>query len=133
MEPGMFNGAHRRVVCMWFPRLPSDRVLRARPIDSPFALTLKENNADRLYCINPAAERAGLNRGMSFADARAFCPDLVSEPARPEQDARFLFTLRRWATRYCPWVGFEGNDGLVLDVTGSSHLWGGEKPMLEDM
>ncbi len=118
---------------MWFPRLPSDRVLRARPVERPFAITLKENNTDRLYCLNPAAELAGLSRGMSFADARAFCPDLVSQPARPEQDARFLSALRRWSTRYCPWVGFEGNDGLVLDVTGSTHLWGGEKPMLEDM
>ncbi|MCA0042492.1 Y-family DNA polymerase [Celeribacter litoreus] len=129
----MFDGIRKRVVCMWFPRLSSDRVLRAHPIDGPFALTLKTNNTERVYCLNEAAERLGLSRGMSFADARAFCPDLVSRPARPDLDARFLATLRRWATRYCPWVGYEGEDGLVLDVTGSTHLWGGEVDMLADM
>lgn len=129
----MFDGIRKRVVCMWFPRLPSDRVLRACPVTGPFAITLKSDNTERLYCLNAAAERAGLTRGMSFADARAFCPDLVSRPARPDLDARFLATLRRWATRYCPWVGRDGTDGLVLDVTGSTHLWGGEEAMLADI
>ncbi|MDN5788399.1 DNA polymerase Y family protein, partial [Pseudorhodobacter sp.] len=32
-----------------------------------------------------------------------------------------------------PWVGLEGEDGLVLDITGSSHLWGNEAAMLADM
>lgn len=118
---------------MWFPRLPSDRVLRARPIEGPFALTLSQANAERLYCLNIAAERHGLRRDMSFADARAFCPDLISHPADPVGDERFLHVLRRWATRYCPWVGLEGNDGLVLDITGSAHLFDGEAAMLADM
>jgi len=129
----MFDGIKKRVVCMWFPRFASDRVLRARPVDGPFAITLKSNNTERIYCLNETAERLGLTRGMSFADARAFCPDLISQPARPDLDARFLATLRRWATHYCPWVGRDGLDGLVLDVTGSTHLWGGEAEMLADI
>ncbi|WP_306004604.1 Y-family DNA polymerase [Aquicoccus porphyridii] len=129
----MFDGMQRRVVSMWFPRLASDRGLQRRPVDGPFALTLRQANADRLYCLNPDAERQGLHRGMSFADARAFCPDLQSRPADPLGDERFLRVLRRWATRYCPWVGLEGNDGLVLDITGAAHLFGSEAMMLADM
>jgi len=113
--------------------LASDRVLRARPVDAPFALTLRQANTERLYCLNERASAMGLHRGMPFADARAFCPDLLSAPAHPARDARFLSTLRRWATRYCPWVGLEGEDGLVLDITGSAHLFGGEAAMLDDM
>ncbi len=118
---------------MWFPRLASDRVLRARPVDGPFALILKQANAERLYCLNMEAEQQSLCQGMSLADARAFCPDLQSRPADPIGDARFLHVLRRWATRYCPWVGLEGDDGLVLDITGAAHLFGGEAMMLADM
>ncbi|KPQ05560.1 MAG: protein ImuB [Rhodobacteraceae bacterium HLUCCA12] len=129
----MFDWMNRRIVCMWFPRLASDRVLRACPVDGPFALVARCGNAERLHCLNAAAERAGLHRGMSLADARAFCPDLASRPAQPEHDARFLAALRRWALRYCPWVGHDGEDGLVLDITGSAHLWGGEAAMLTDM
>ncbi|MFV0361035.1 Y-family DNA polymerase [Tropicimonas sp.] len=129
----MFDGHTRRVVSMWFPRLASDRVLRARPVDAPFALTLKRDNTERLHCLNARAGALGLHRGMTFADARAFCPDLQSAPASPVQDARFLTALCRWATRYCPWAGLDGVDGLALDVTGSTHLWGGEAAMLDDM
>jgi protein ImuB len=123
----------RRVVSLWFPRLASDRVLRARPVEAPFALTLRQSNTDRLYCLNPVAERQGLHRGMSFSDARAFCPDLQSRPADMLADKQFLRILARWATRYCPWVGIEGTDGLVLNVTGAVHLAGGEAAMLGDM
>lgn len=123
----------RRIVSLWFPRLASDRVLRARPVEGPFALTWIERNANRIFCLNEAAERQGLYRGMSFSDARAFCPDLISAPARPDQDARFMASLRRWATRWCPWVGHEGPDGLVLDITGAAHLFGGEDAMQADM
>ena len=129
----MFDGIQRRIASLWFPRLASDRVLRMRAIEGPFALTLRQDNANRIYCLNEAAERQGIHRGMAYADARAFCPELQSIPATPSSDARFLHALRRWATRYCPWVGLEGEDGLVLDVTGSTHLFGGEEAVLEDM
>ncbi|UZD92667.1 Y-family DNA polymerase [Cognatishimia activa] len=129
----MFDGMSRRVVSLWFPRLASDRVLRQYPIDGPFALTLKQNNANRIYCLNTEAIAQGLQQGMPYSDARAFCPDLKSAEAQPQYDLKFLQTLRRWATRYCPWVGLEGENGLVLDVTGSTHLYGGEEVMLSDM
>ncbi|KEP68697.1 nucleotidyltransferase [Thioclava dalianensis] len=118
---------------MWFPRFASDRVLRTRSVEAGFALTLSEQNTERLYCLSPQAEALGLHRGMSLADARAFCPSLITQPARPDLDARFLRVLRRWALRYCPWVGLEGPDGLVLDITGSAHLLGGEAALLKDM
>lgn len=129
----MFDGMQRRVVSLWFPRLASDRVLRRRLVNGPFVLTLKQQNANRIYCLNAQAAEQGLHQGMSYADARAFCPALQSCTADPQADMRFLHILRRWATRYCPWVGMEGEDGLVLDVTGSAHLFGGEEAMLADM
>lgn len=75
----------------------------------------------------------GLHRGMGFSDARAFCPDLQSSPATPQADQRFLHMLARWAGRYCPWVGLEGADGLVLNVAGAAHLFGSEAAMLADL
>jgi len=107
--------------------------LRVRPVDGPFALTITQANASRIYCLNRVAEAQGLHRGMPFSDARAFCPDLQSRPADQQGDAVFLRTLARWAGRYCPWVGLEGGDGLVLDVTGSTHLWGSEDALLADI
>jgi len=123
---------------MWFPRLPSDRVLRARASETandnrPFVLTHHDKNTDRIYCLNRAAEAQGLHRGMGFSDARAYCPELQSGPADTTADARFLRMLARWGKRYCPWVGLDGTDGLMLNIAGSAHLFGGENLMLDDM
>ncbi|MEM7711621.1 MAG: DNA polymerase Y family protein, partial [Pseudomonadota bacterium] len=41
--------------------------------------------------------------------------------------------LSHWVRRWCPWSATDGADGLVLDTTGSAHLWGGEAAMLADM
>ncbi|WP_223870803.1 Y-family DNA polymerase [Salipiger aestuarii] len=128
----------KRIVSMWFPRLPSDRVLRARATNTandnrPFVLTHHEKGTDRIYCLNPAAEAQGLHRGMGFSDARAYCPDLQSQPADIAADTRFLQMLARWSKRYCPWVGLDGRDGLMLNIAGSAHLFGGESAMLDDM
>ncbi|MCY4333569.1 MAG: DNA polymerase Y family protein [Litoreibacter sp.] len=125
----------KRVVSVWCPTLPSDRALRARSTDSdaPFALTHLHKSANRIYCLNRAARAQGLHPGMPHADAHAFCPDLISQPADLPGDARFQQMLARWATRYCPWIGLEGPHGLVLDVTGSTHLWPDEATMLGDM
>lgn len=134
---GMFDGARpsptRRIVSLWFPRLPSDRVLRQRAVAGPFALTLKEQNAERIYCLNIEAQQVGLHRGMPFSDARAFCPDLQSAEVDLHATDHMLHILRRWATRYCPWVGIEGRDGLTLDITGAAHLAGGERALLADI
>jgi len=107
--------------------------LRARPVEGPFALTIQQSNTHRLYCLNGEAERNGLSRGMGSADARALCPTLKTLPADTQADLRFQNVLVRWAHRYCPWVGLEGTDGLVLDVTGAAHLFGGEEAMVSDM
>lgn len=123
----------RRIASLAFPRLGSDRFLRARPQDGPFALTIHQDNADRLHCLNATAEAEGLRRGMGFSDARALCPDLRTAWADLAGDARFLLRLARWTGRYCPWVGLEGEDGLALDVTGSAHLFGGEAAMIADI
>lgn len=129
----MYGGMQKRVGSLWFPRLATDRILRAHPTDAPFALTLRQNNTERLYCLNQQAEKQGLHRGMGYSDAHAFCRDLQSRPADIHADQRFLRLLSRWATRYCPWVGLEGDSGLVLNITGSTHLFASEDIMLGDM
>ena len=41
--------------------------------------------------------------------------------------------LRRWAVRYSPLVARDGADGLLADITGVAHLFGGEEALAHDM
>jgi protein ImuB len=75
----------------------------------------------------------GLRRGMTLADARAICPDLATRPADLAREATALATLRRWTGRYAPMVGTDGVDGLIADISGVSHLFGGEDELREDL
>lgn len=123
----------QRIISIYLPRLATDRYLRLRSVEGPFVLTHFEKNAQRIYCLNERAETAGLTRDLTFADARAFFPDLTSDLAAPLSDLRFLNVLARWAERYCPIVSIDGANGLLLDITGAAHLLGGEEELVSDL
>jgi len=99
----------------------------------PFAITLREGGRDVIACLNPVAEARGLRRGQPLSEARALEPGLMTQPATPLAQAQLLAALCRWALAYAPWVGPEGVDGLVLDITGAAHLRGGELALAEEM
>ncbi|MCX7349321.1 MAG: DNA polymerase Y family protein, partial [Alphaproteobacteria bacterium] len=83
--------------------------------------------------MNATARSFGLMRGMRLADARAQLPELLTEPHEPEDDMNSLLGLCRWMERYSPWVAPDPPDGILLDVTGVPHLFGGEQRMMAEM
>ena len=94
-------------------------------------------DAPRIIALNPAARASGLAVGETLADARARIGFLQVRIWEPAADAKALASLAQWATRYTPSVALykneNGADGLFLDVTGATHLLGGEKPLLLDL
>lgn len=104
--------------------------------DAPFVLA-DGSDAPRLTAVNPAAAASGLAVGETLADARARIGALQVRLAEPAADARALARLALWATRYTPSVApFRepgGTDGFFLDVTGATHLMGGEESLLADL
>ncbi|MGY6410314.1 MAG: Y-family DNA polymerase [Alkalilacustris sp.] len=123
---------HRRFLSLWFPRLAAERVLRrlAPPEPVPLAVVAEEARVQRLAAVTAEAEAAGLWRGQPLRDAQAVCPGLVTRAADPGAEAAFLGALRRWLGRVSPWVAEAGPDGLVADLTGCAHLFGGEAALV---
>jgi len=70
---------------------------------------------------------------MALADARAICPELTTRPADLAQETAALSSLRRWASRYSPMVATDGADGLLADISGVPHLFGGEEALRDDL
>ncbi len=66
---------------------------------------------------------------MTLAHARSLCAGLAvrDQPLSPDTDAAALRRLARWMLRYAPVVAPEDPDGLMLDIAGCSHLFGGER------
>lgn len=119
------------------PRLTTDRIARAPSgapdKATPFACVEQIKGTQRLTALNLAAVRLGLSVGQTLADARAMFPGLIAIPHDPVQDRRLLKKLSDWCQRYTPLVGLDAPDGLFLDVTGCTHLFGGEDDLLRDL
>lgn len=69
---------------------------------------------------------------MRLADARALCPQIYTHPSDPVGDRGFLESLAVWAQRWGPWSALDPPDGLLVDITGAAHLFGGEAALVED-
>lgn len=100
----------------------------------PMVTSQQQGNAIILAAVSPAARALGLVPGMAVTQARALAPALDIRPADPAGDRVALERLALLAARrWCPAVMLSGDDGLLLDVTGTAHLFGGEAAMLRRM
>ena len=104
----------------------------APPDDLPVVLATEGPHGPVIHATNRAARLAGVQTGVRVVDMRALCPDLRVEYADMRGDQATLEKLVFWARRWCPWTAQDG-EGLLLDITGAQHLWGGEVAMLAEI
>ncbi|HUF44018.1 MAG TPA: DNA polymerase Y family protein, partial [Aestuariivirgaceae bacterium] len=102
-------------------------------MDQPLVLVQAGPHGLRLAACSAAARIRGLKPGERLADARARVPNLVSRRHEPDRDGAVLLRLVRWSERWSPFIAPDPPDGLVLDVSGIPHLFGGEAALLADM
>ncbi|WP_456781150.1 MULTISPECIES: Y-family DNA polymerase [unclassified Bradyrhizobium] len=146
----------RRILSLWLPRLPIDRIKRklaqdiasqadarevaglplpqageAKKAELPSVVVAKDHNAILLHAIDEAAVRAGLSIGLPLANARAICPELTVYDADPAADLKTLNDIADWCDRFTPLVALDLPYGLFLDITGCAHLFGGERALLQ--
>src|SRR5258707_7039595 len=76
-----FSVKRRRILSLWLPRLPTDRIKRQLLRDNgvlvkdlPCIVVAKQNNALQIFALDDAAARLGLEVGLPLANARAVCP-----------------------------------------------------------
>lgn len=93
----------------------------------------RRENTLRLVAAGPGARKAGLYPGLSFADARARVPEMRVEQEDEAADERLIENLLFWCDRYTPVLAGDAPYGLLLEISGSTHLFGGEKALLDDI
>jgi protein ImuB len=88
----------------------------------------RRGQREQITALCPHAFDLGLRRGMAAAHARALVPDLDVREADAEGDAAALHRLALHAlAHWTPVAAASGVDGLWLDLSGCTHLFGGEE------
>jgi protein ImuB len=83
--------------------------------------------------VNAGAEAQGVYKGMVLADARVIIPGLQVLDDKPALAEKLLKRIGEWCIRFTPFTAIDLPDGIILDVTGCSHLWSGDKPYLNEI
>ncbi|WP_161912022.1 DNA polymerase Y family protein [Methylosinus sp. C49] len=127
-----------RCLAVHLPRLSTDRLSRKSApspdeAEAPFAVWAKLGGAERLTAVDVRAEAAGLVPGMAVADARAMRPALRLAEADLKADAELLGRIADWCRRFTPLAAADPPNGLLLDISGAAHLFGGEAALLAEV
>lgn len=125
----------QRFAYIWFQYLLTDWLARRTPAlkEQPLALSCPENGQMIVAAVNAAAEKASVHKTMPLADARAIAPQLLVMAYETHRPENILRHMAKWCSRYTPLVTIDPAEGLWLDMTGGTHLFGGEKALLEDI
>ena len=125
----------RRFVSIWFRHLTTDWFTIRQPDlkHVPFVLRAPSHGRMVITAANATAEKNGISCGMVLADARAVTPDLHVLDDKPALIPQLLKRLAEWCIRFTPIVAMDPAEGLLLEVTGCPHLWGGEHAYLGDI
>lgn len=127
-----------RVLSLFLPHWPTDRLRRklgaiGPSVDVPLALKGSDGRRRVITAADDLALRMGVYVGMPVAKAESLFADLVVMESDLVADAGALETLAIWALRlYSPIVAADPPDGLILDIQGAAHLFGGEQGMVDD-
>ncbi len=83
--------------------------------------------------VDQSALALGIMLGLTLADAQARVPELVVFDTDAQADQDWLERLADGCGRYTPMVAADAPDGLLLDITGCTHLHDGEAGLLGDV
>jgi protein ImuB len=122
-----------RLLSLWLCRFSTDRIRKSRDAGSPLTVYGKRGNAELIVAVDEAAERLGLHAGLALAQARAMHPALHAVEEDAGADAALLEKIADGCLRYTPLVACDPPDGLLLDITGCAHLYGGEEALAADL
>ena len=101
---------------------------------SPLLVAQKFGSRRLITAADASARKLDLRPGMAVAQAQAMVPELFIVEADPAADAAALNRLAAWCLhRLTPLAAPDPPDGVWLDVTGCTHLFGGESAMLHDL
>ncbi len=125
----------RRVVSLFLPTWPTDRLRRrsALPAETPVVTRAHDGRRLVVAAADAAALRLGLHPDMPLAHAQALIPGLHIADADPTGDGRALDDLAAWCLRYAPLTAADPPDNVWIDAAGCAHLFGGEAAMLADL
>ena len=86
----------------------------------------------RLVAVDPRGAALGLTPGLTLADARVRLPDFETFAHDARADRLFLERLADACDRYSPAVALDPPDSVTIDITGCTHLFGGEGALTAD-
>lgn len=91
----------------------------------PRAIVELQGQTQYVVAVCERAAQWGIRAGMSLAAALALVPHLETKSRDPQREKQMLERLAEVAQRFTPRVSLVPPDGLVLEVKGSLHLFGG--------
>jgi protein ImuB len=120
-----------RILCLWLPNWPIQRLFHSRPELRARAVVLEATGArgSRVAACCATAAARGIRPEMPLAEAKALLRELVIVRHEPQMDCQVLRKLAEACEKFSPCVALEEAEepeSLFLDVSNLAHLLGSD-------
>ncbi|MHC4840659.1 MAG: error-prone DNA polymerase, partial [Planctomycetota bacterium] len=116
-----------RTLCVMLPWFRSERITRSLEQPEPeLAVVLRRGNTQLVTGVSRSAARVGVREDMTLAAARALLPQLQIIPQNDEAESDALESLAELLYQFTPGIRLARPNALLLDITGTETLHGGE-------
>ena len=125
----------KRILCVWLPEFPVQRLQREQPEFRTAACVLyrQSGNRNQVVMVSRSARQDGIRPGMSLAEAQALQAAACCIEHDHESDVLELQRLAECCQCVSPTVALEQRGSiscLLLDISGCDHLFGGEQNLV---
>jgi protein ImuB len=118
-------------LCLHLPTLALDIHTRGAPSSEPLVVADGQGRAQYIAAANAAAQRLGVQPGVSVSAAQALTDALRIKPRALAAEQESLARLAAWCGQYTPSVSIAAADALLLEVEGSRQLFAGLEPLVQ--
>ena len=125
-----------RILCLWLPNWPIQRLVHSRPELRARAVVLEAAGArgSRVAACCATAAAQGIRPEMPLAEAKALLRELVIVRHEPQADCQALRELAEACEKFGPCVALEEAEepeSLLLDISNLTHLLGSDARLAE--
>ena len=125
----------RRFLFIFFPFMNAENVVAQRKVcsEGPVIVSYTKSGVDYVHCVNKPAAYLGIYPDMPLIDA-VNIQNKCTITKKNLRDEKFLIqSFIKKLKKFSPWISTKREKSLLVNITGCSHLFGGEERLAKEI
>ena len=125
----------RRFLFIFFPFMNAENVVAQRKVcsEGPVIVSYTKSGVDYVHCVNKPAAYLGIYPDMPLIDAVNIQNKCTITKKNLRNEKFLIQSFIKKLKKFSPWISTKREKSLLVNITGCSHLFGGEERLAKEI